>query len=275
MTILQKYKVIIMNIKEILETEKLSNIAWVSKIHAFSSLESTNKTAKVMVENGHGHGIIILANVQTAGRGRYGRRFHSQSGSGIYITFILETKHLSFKNPTLVTLFAAVAVCEAIKRTTKKDPKIKWLNDIFLDGAKIGGILTEMVAGGEKIILGIGVNFNIRQSDFPEELRQIAGSIYRDEKHSTTRGSLIAEIINQIFGDKMEKTILAQYRERLFILGQRVTVFEGQKSYGATAIDIDANGHLIIQKEEGDIVSLSSGEVSIQPTEDLARGVKT
>jgi len=111
----------------------------------YDSLESTNITAKKLAKSGAEHGTVIIADHQSTGKGRHGRSFYSPSGCGLYMSFILHPDRFHFNTPTLITAYAAVAVCEAIESVTDKAPKIKWVNDIFLGDKKICGILTESV----------------------------------------------------------------------------------------------------------------------------------
>jgi BirA family biotin operon repressor/biotin-[acetyl-CoA-carboxylase] ligase len=242
------------------------------KIFVYSSLESTNKTAKEMALSEAEHGTVIIADGQTAGRGRYGRGFFSPSGDGIYMSIILHPSKLSFNTPTLVTSFAAVAVCEAIESISEKTPKIKWVNDIFVEEKKICGILTEAVTDYESgiaqwIVVGIGINFRNSTIDFPEELRGIAGAVFSDEKPSTTRNHLAGDIINRVLASEKsdnEKEMLNEYKKRLMMLGERISIISTKSPYEAIALDIDDAGHLIVKKDDGQILTLSSGEISIR-----------
>ena len=242
------------------------------KIQIYGSLESTNKTAKEMASSGAEHGAIIFADSQTAGKGRYGRKFYSPPGHGIYVSFILHPERLWFDTPTIVTAFAAVSVCEAIESITGKEPRIKWVNDIYLDERKICGILTEAVTDFESgsiqwIAVGIGINFSTPSKDLPEDLRRVAGSIFGHDKPSVTRNRLAAEIINRIVTPKRQydkEEILEKYRKRLMMLGQKVLVNGLLESYEAVAVDIDESGRLIVKRDNGEMLSLSSGEISIR-----------
>jgi len=197
-----------------------------TRIHIFDCLESTNITAKEMSLSGAEHGTVILADSQTAGKGCRGKSFFSPQNHGLYMSFILDAERLPLNTPTLVTVFAAVAVCEAIEAITDKTPKVKWVNDIFQDGKKICGILTESVIGAQShnirnIVLGIGINFNTPKSDFPEELQEIAGSLFEAQSPSVTRNHLAAEIINRVvypYSQYNEKELLDKYNQRLFSL---------------------------------------------------------
>ena len=244
---------------------------YANKIQVHKSLESTNKTAKEMAVAGAEHGTIIISDCQTMGRGRYSRNFFSPSGGGLYMSIVLRPEAMHFKNPTSVTAFAAVSVCEAIESISTKVPRIKWVNDIFIDGKKVCGILTEAVTDFESggldwIVLGIGINVHTRTEDFPCDLQSIATSIYPDEKMSGVRNRLSAEIINRILGFETlpsETEIFEKYKKRLMVLGKKITVIQNQVEYKATAIDVDSVGHLVVKNESGERITLSSGEIRI------------
>lgn len=244
---------------------------YANKIQIYKSLESTNKTAKEMAVAGAEHGTVIISDCQTIGRGRYSRNFFSPAGGGLYMSIVLRPEGLHFENPTAVTAFAAVSVCEAIESISKKAPGIKWVNDIFIDGKKVCGILTEAVTDFESgslewVVLGIGINVYIRTEDFPGDLQSLATSIYPDERTPGVRNKLSAEIINRILGfetSPSETEIFEKYKKRLIILGKEITVIQNQMEYKATAIDVNSVGHLIVKNENGEIITLSSGEIRI------------
>ena len=140
-------------------------------IHVFKTVDSTNLVAKKMALEQAPHGTVVLAEEQTAGRGRMGRSFHSPAGSGIYMSFILRP-NLTSNDAVLITTAASVAVARAIEEVTHIHTGIKWVNDVYMNGKKICGILTEALtdfeSGGiESIILGIGINFSTAVSSFP------------------------------------------------------------------------------------------------------------
>lgn len=243
---------------------------YANQIEIFKSLESTNKTAKEMAVAGAAHGTVIISDCQTMGRGRYSRNFFSPAG-GLYMSLVLRPEGLRFENPTAVTAFAAVAVCEAIESVCPKVPEIKWVNDIFLDGKKVCGILTEAVTDFESggldwVVLGIGINVTTPTEEFPAELQSLATSLYPEEKIPGVRNKLAAQIINRILGFEIppkEPEIFEKYKKRLMVLGKKITVIQNQTEFRATAMDIDSAGHLIVKKESGEIISLSSGEIRI------------
>lgn len=249
----------------------LSDKKTAGKIHIHPSLESTNKTAKELAAAGAAYGTVVMAECQSAGRGRRGRSFFSPPAHGIYMSFILRPspRHRAYA-PTLITLYAAVSVCGALESAAQKKPQIKWVNDIFLNGRKVCGILTEAVtdfeSGGMRwAVVGIGVNFTAPESGFPEELRDTAGAVFSGEP-SVTRNRLAAEIINRMadFENRFDgKETLGEYKKRLITLGKKVQISNSNETYEALAVDIDEAGRLIVKKDDGQIQPLSSGEVSI------------
>jgi len=249
-------------------------------IFIHESLESTNITAKELAESGTEHGTVIIANHQTAGKGRFGRDFYSPPDHGLYMSIILCPARLGFSVPSLITAYAAVVVCEAIETVcgfSDKSPQIKWVNDIFLDGKKICGILTESVKmlsdkDLQCVVLGIGVNFSTPTQGFPADLRQSAGSLFEADtflgQPSATRNRLAAEIINHIVlsANRYDREqMLDKYRQRIFLLGRKVIITEIDGcSFEGVAIDVDDIGRLVVKREDGELLSLFAGEVSVR-----------
>jgi len=239
------------------------------KFIVHDSLQSTSITAKEMAVLGAEHGNVVLAESQTSGRGRYERQFHSPPG-GIYMSVILRAKQLCFNTPTLITAFAAVAVCEAIEAVSDRQPQIKWVNDIYLDNKKICGILTEAVTDFESgciqwMVVGIGINFSTRTDEFPAELQDIATSLFPGGEPPITRNRLIAAVINRLLCPTLPNAnaLLAEYKQRMMMLGDIITIAGADEQYQATAIDIDDTGRLIVEIADGERRTLSSGEIRI------------
>ena len=246
-------------------------------IFIHETLESTNITAAELARTEAEHGTVIIANHQTGGKGRFGRAFYSPPDYGLYMSLILHPAKIGLSIPSLITAYAAVAVCEAIENISTKSPQIKWVNDIFLDDKKICGILTESVKtfpdkALQHVVVGIGVNFSTPDFDFPIELRQSAGALFDSDslskQHSVTRNRLAAEIINRIvFSEncRNQEQMLEKYRQRIFLLGKKVTVTEIEgSSFEGTAIDVDDIGRLIVKRANGELVPLFAGEVSVK-----------
>ena len=248
----------------------LKNKDFADKIIIYDSLQSTNKTAKEMAISGAAHGMVIVANSQVSGRGRYDRQFHSPPG-GVYMSIILHPEQLSFEVPALITALAAVAVCEAVETLTEKTLCIKWVNDLYLNEKKVCGILTEAVTDFESgniqwIVVGIGVNFNTKEDDFPDDLRNVAGSILSNKNRSVTRNQFIAQIINEVLFYSVcdHEKILRKYKKRLMTLGKKIIVVSTREKYEVTAVDIDDIGRLIVKTENNEIRALSAGEIKLQ-----------
>ncbi len=232
-------------------------------IIVYDTLDSTNTEAKRLAEDKVNSNSVIIADYQTAGRGRLGRQFYSPKGIGLYMSFLIKADFPP-EQTVLITTAASVAVCRAIERAAGVQPKIKWVNDLYLNGRKICGILAESVNNFktgriEYIIIGIGINCG--KMDFPDEIRDIAGSV-----GSVDRNRLAAEVIremNQIFDMISNRNFLDEYRQKSLVIGKRIKIL-GENPYFAEAVDIDDLGGLVIRTEDGDIKTLVSGEISIR-----------
>ena len=238
-------------------------------IMVYPSLSSTNQTAKELAVANATHGTVVISNCQSDGKGRYGRAFFSPSGSGLYMSIIWKPDNPNILPPTAITAFAAVCVCEAIAAITGQEPSIKWVNDLFLNGKKVCGILTEAVTDFEShrlqwAVIGIGINIAAPPEGFPPALQSVAGALYSTNP-PPIRCRLAAEIINRILCDTRPdaNAIFAAYRERLFILGKRLAVTDINETYNAVALDIDGTGRLLVQTDNGEQRTLSSGEVQL------------
>lgn len=250
-------------------------------LHIYKSLESTNLTAKKMAVEGAAHGTVILSEEQTKGRGRLGRSFFSPKGTGIYMSIILRPSGTAEK-AVPVTTAAAVAVCRAISSVLKVETCIKWVNDIYMSNRKICGILTEAVSDFESgsiesIILGIGINYSTPAAHFPDDIKNIAASLYSEPemtpgslKHSAdkpSRNKLAAAVIEQVLAltENLDPAdFMEEYKSRCFIIGKDITVYRGNEIYNAKAVDINNEGALIVRKTDGSEEILNSGEVSVR-----------
>jgi len=243
-------------------------------IHAHRILESTNKTAKEKAFKGAPHGTVVLAEEQSNGRGRLGRSFFSPAKTGVYMSLVLRPA-FDVSKSLLITAAVSVAVCRAIKIVSGKETQIKWVNDIFLDGKKICGILTEAITNFESgeieaIVVGIGVNCNLKNENMPEEIRETAGSL----SGLISRNRLAAEIINELMGILEDVTAggsypeyMDEYRRRSMVLRKSIKVYKNTVSgefQNAKAIDISDSGGLIVIYEDGRKDTLTTGEISIR-----------
>ena len=236
---------------------------------------STNADAKHYAAS-HEEEAVFAAAFQTGGKGRLSRSFSSPRGMGIYLSALLRPD-LEAKEINSVTLMAAVAVADAIQALAGVDPSIKWINDLYLNGKKICGILTECAVEAETgkvqyLVIGIGVNLSEKPEDFPEEIRDRASSVYQETGKKLSRSELTAEILFQLEKyfyrqgfPKNKEIFLQKYRDRLLYLGEEIQVIGLKESYPAIALDIDEEGCLLVKTANGEKKALNSGEISIRP----------
>lgn len=240
-------------------------------IHIYKSIDSTNIQAKKLALDGAPHGTVLIAEEQTAGRGRRGRNFYSMSGLGIYISFILRPQ-LSFQDSVLITTAASVAASRAIEQVTGIKTGIKWVNDLFYGKRKVCGILTEAVTDLESgqidaLVLGIGINYCLDQTTIPSELKEIVGSLFDEKPATITRNQLCATLINEVMelcNHLSERSFLTEYKEKSLVIGERIKIISNEDITEAFAVDIDSSGGLIVQLDSGEMKILNSGEISIR-----------
>lgn len=234
------------------------------------SVTSTNTLAKEMAADGAPEGTVLIATEQTAGRGRMGRSFYSPNSTGLYLSLILRPK-IDLNDSLLITTSAAVAVAKAIETLTEHDVQIKWVNDLFMNGKKVCGILTEASlnienGGLEYAVVGIGINVNTKK--FPNELKPIAGSIFsKKPKDQPITSILAAEVLNNLSAsmDNMtNRSYLFEYKKRSFLIGQDIYVLKGKDILPSKAVDIDDRARLVVEYPDSTRESLSSGEVSVR-----------
>lgn len=242
----------------------------INNIEVYKTVTSTNDLAKQYALDLKPEGTVIVAREQTAGRGRKGRSFYSPSSTGVYISVLLRPE-LTAEKTLYITTAAAVAVAKAIEKISGKEAKIKWVNDIFVDGKKVCGILTEGAIDFETgkmqyAVLGIGVNIKKPENDFPSEIQNIAGSVF-DTTDKEVSSIIVAEILNNFmnyYKNLANKPFYEEYKKRMFLIGKHLTVYSGKDSYPAVAIDLDKELSLIVKDENGNIKKLNTGEVSIK-----------
>ena len=231
-------------------------------IHRYESIDSTNLSAKNFAREGTSLPFLVTADSQTAGRGRLGRSFYSPAETGIYMSLAIGP----FPTPAdavFITTATAVAVSDAIISLTGKSPGIKWVNDIYLGGKKICGILAESqkIPDGYAVIVGIGLNMTT--SHFPEDISAIAGALETDiPKEQMIAG--ITENLLEICSTPSDASIIERYKSRSIVLGKEITYSLNDKIKTGVATDIDRFGGLVVRTENGDITTLSSGEISVR-----------
>lgn len=246
---------------------------WGDHLHYYPSIDSTNTRAKAMAAAGAPHGTVLIADSQTAGRGRLGRSFLSPAGSGIYMTVILRP-HCRPDGLMHLTCAAAVAMCGAIESVAGLRPGIKWINDLVIGKRKVAGILTELSvdpASGlaQYAVVGIGINCSQRQADFPEELREVATSLALAAGKPIDRPRLAAAMIEafwQMDGSLLagRTAIMARYRENCMTLGRAVSVHHFDTVRHGTALDIAEDGALLVRFSDGHTEAVNAGEVSVR-----------
>ena len=245
---------------------------WKELVQYFPVIGSTNDHLKVLAKQGAPHGTAVLAGLQTGGHGRMGRSFHSPEGMGIYLSILLrpgcaptELMHL--------TCATAVAMCEAVENATGLRPGIKWTNDLVCGTGKLGGILTELGLSPkgtvDYAIIGIGINCSQQKCDFPEEIRDIATSLDMVTGKHNEPAALAAAMLESLHRMDarllMEKNlILAEYRRSCVTVGKKISVVRGDEIRHGTALDVDADGALVVKFDDGTVAAVNSGEVSIR-----------
>ena len=230
----------------------------------YPCVDSTNNVCKKLLAQGKEGVFLVVSDQQTAGRGRQGKTFVSPKNSGIYFSLVLRP-NTSFKNAVTATTAASVAVCWAIENLTDKKPQIKWVNDVYLDGKKICGILTEAITNFEdgtvdSVIVGIGIN--LKEGAFPEELKDIAGVLNAD----INKNQLVAGVVDKLMeintGDY--EIFIDYYRTHSMVIGKKIKIIKGNDETFATAVFIDPQGGLEVELENGEHTVLRSGEISIR-----------
>ena len=241
----------------------LSDDAKDIKIETVEIIDSTNDEMKRRAEKGEGEISLLIAEEQTKGRGTKGRSFFSPGGTGIYMSFLLRPAY-TLQECTFLTVMTAVSCAKAVEKAAGIKLKIKWVNDLYLERKKAGGILSQshLSKSGKEIewaIVGIGINLSEPEEGFPGELEEIATALGKRDMQIKNR--LIGEIINEFvfyYRNLKQKEFIKEYSERLLGLGEEITVKEGDYEYKGTVIGIDELCRLKIRLSDGSIKILGS-----------------
>lgn len=233
-------------------------------VYLHRTIDSTNDEAKRLIASGKKESALIVAEGQSAGRGRRGRQFFSPELTGIYMTFSFPT-NMPLTDAVGITTATAVAVHLAIKDLTDMETEIKWVNDLYLGGKKICGILTEAISDFESgcvqnMIIGIGINY--QTTNFPRELQDIAASL---SPTGISRNRMVARIVDRLL-DVLngEVDYLEIYRAHSMVLGKDIVYERDGVKTEARALDIDDNGGLVVEHRDGSRATLTSGEISLR-----------
>lgn len=241
-------------------------------LRVVTSVDSTNRLLQQMLREGATHGTVVVANAQTAGRGRQGRTFYSPAGTGLYFS-VLVSQSISLQDAPLVTACTAVATARAIDKLYQTHTQIKWVNDLYLDGKKCCGILTEgsvsLESGKmESVIIGIGINIRSTGTALPEQLHNKATSLEEAIPGChVERARLLTAVLwelEQALHDLPSRRFLGEYRSRSCLIGKTVTFITNDGTEKKVAVlDIADDCGLMVRDTFGKIETLRSGEVHI------------
>jgi len=231
---------------------------------------STMDLARSAAGEGAPHGALILAEMQTAGRGRRGRGFFSPPGGSLYFTLILRPSREAYGRLPLAVPLAACRACEA----EGVDARIKWPNDIWVRERKLCGMLIDGGTGpdGLTAYAGVGINVNADPTSDPS-LRATATSLSRELGREVAREPLLARICDELEAalDASGVDLAAAYHERSLVLGRRIVVEEAEGAYDARALEIAADGALIVERDDGERLTVLAADVSVRPEKEAGR----
>jgi BirA family biotin operon repressor/biotin-[acetyl-CoA-carboxylase] ligase len=239
----------------------------------YQSVQSTNDIAAELAGRGAEHGAIVTADQQTKGRGRLGRTWYSPPGTGIYVSVLLRPRFTPDRAPGLA-IMTAVALADAISEYLPGEVQIKWPNDVWINGRKTAGILTELSAEQGRIhyvVIGVGINVNQGVGNFPEDIRPIATSLRRALKRKVRRVDLLHTFLLNLekayaaYEKSGLKSMHRKVRAYSALIGEEITVRTGRHETRGRAVDIDLDGRLILEVE-GRREAVTAGEVTVVRT---------
>jgi BirA family transcriptional regulator, biotin operon repressor / biotin---[acetyl-CoA-carboxylase] ligase len=240
-------------------------------IHYEESVPSTQKIAHDLASNGAVEGTLVIADEQTAGRGRLMREWHSSLGNGVWMSLILKP-HLPPQKAPQFTLITAVAVVQAIEEVTELQPQIKWPNDILINGKKVTGILTELQAESDKInsiIIGIGMNVNHSIEHFPDEIQPIATSLAIEQGAQLSRAEVVQNILERmeslytLYMKEGFTPIKLLWESYAVSIGKRIRARTINGTIEGTALGITADGVLKIEDQAGTVHQIYSADIEV------------
>ncbi len=233
--------------------------------------ESTNDVAKSLLLDRADFGSVVISRKQTSGRGRKGRLWQSPPG-GLYMSLVLQPP-LRPQSVAILTLLAGCAVVDTIRRTTGLETALKWPNDVLLREKKLCGILCELVTESDTVlgvIMGIGINVNIPLSRLPSDVRGRSASLLEELGHETSLERLAGVLLRAVHlrlehvkSAELPAQVIGEWKERNCTLGRKVRVEEGTGVFVGVAVDLDPDGHLIVEASDGRLLVVTSGEIDL------------
>lgn len=252
----------------------LKNAGIKINISCVKSIDSTNNKLKTMASDGYMEDMVLIAEEQTAGRGRRGRSFYSPEGTGVYLSFLLHPEIEVGDAPLLTTMAVTAEAC-AIEKVTNKKVDIKWVNDVLIDGKKVSGILTEAQVSMENgsldyVVCGIGINLYEPENGFPDEIKDIAGAIVKGEHPENLKNEILSEfIINfmNFYKTFPNADYLDEYSKRCIVIGKDVDLLNADHEptgVRAHVLSVNDRCHLHVRYEDGKEDYLYAGEISVR-----------
>ena len=238
-------------------------------ITIFDELDSTNNYLKKIGSNCEKENQLVIALSQTGGRGRMGRSFYSPNDTGLYFSLLLHPE-FSAEKSLFLTVMAAVSVAETVMKYNSNDVKIKWVNDIYIDGKKVCGILTEGSINSDKMldyaVVGIGINVVAPENGFPDDIKNIATAIFPGKTQDYIKEKIVADVVNKFFDmyNGNDKDYVRRYKDYSYLTGKSINIISGGTTRPATVIDITDNCHLLVKNENDEIEEISSGDVTVR-----------
>ena len=255
------------------EISKDLNTKYIGKeLYVFEEVTSTNTVARFLSMSNIADGSVIISEKQTAARGRSGKSWESPLG-GVWLSIVLNP-HVDHSKLPLITLATGVAVAKTLEKIGVENPEIKWPNDIMINGKKVCGILTEAIAKFntiENVIIGVGIDANLDIEEFPEELKSGTTTLEKELGRKGSENLLIKtfleefEEISELFDHEGYEEILKEWRKRSYSIGKIVEVREPfNKNYDAYVLGISREGALVVEKIDGTLEKVISGECIIK-----------
>jgi len=250
----------------------LKTTAMGHRVFSYQRVGSTNDVARQVARNGAAHGTLVVAEEQTAGRGRMGRSWNSPPGVSLLFSLVLRPQ-MAPNRVFQLAICGALAVAEVVCQRTHLPVKVKWPNDVLIRGKKLAGVLTETqvdLAGFRFVVLGVGININQAPADFPEDLQGQATSIRAELGRSVSRRHLLQDLLfkfEEIYGQFQDQGLplfLDRWRQLSWVLNRKVTVQVGGKEFSGLAVDIDEMGALLLEEVSGKRRRFLAGDVSLR-----------